>query len=59
MHVELLNFVKTVPCMVMISGYESDLYTTELKNWYTYTYKSATHNGMATEWLWMNYQRKI
>lgn len=55
MHVELLNFVKTVPCMVMISGYESDLYTTKLKNWYTYTYKSATHNGMATEWLWMNY----
>jgi hypothetical protein len=41
--------------MVMISGYESDLYTTKLKNWYTYSYKSATHNGMATEWLWMNY----
>jgi DNA adenine methylase len=59
MHVELLSFLKTVPCMVMISGYESELYTTALKNWYTYTYESATHNGMAIEWLWMNYPSPI
>ena len=25
-HIELLNVIKSIPCMVMISGYESSLY---------------------------------
>ena len=41
--------------MVMISGYESSLYEESLKGWHTYFFKSATHHGMATEWVWMNY----
>jgi hypothetical protein len=55
MHADLLKLLKTLPCMIMISGYESGLYTKMLGGWQTYKYKSATHNGMATEWVWMNY----
>ncbi len=41
--------------MVMISGYQSKLYTEVLKDWHTYFFPAATHHGMATEWVWMNY----
>ncbi|MBA7538046.1 hypothetical protein ES705_30320 [subsurface metagenome] len=54
-HIELLKVIKCLPCMVMISGYESSLYEESLKGWHTYFFKSATHHGMATEWVWMNY----
>lgn len=54
-HIELLKVIKSLPCMVLISGYESELYKDSLKDWYTYCFKSKTHHGMATEWVWMNY----
>jgi len=54
-HKELLNVIKSIPCMVMISGYESSLYMKSLNNWHTYSFQATTHNGMATEWIWMNY----
>ena len=41
--------------MVMISGYESPLYRESLKSWPTHSFLAATHHGMATEWIWMNY----
>lgn len=55
MHIQLLELLKTLPCMVMISGYESTLYNEVLGDWNTYTYQSSTHHGFATEWVWMNY----
>jgi DNA adenine methylase len=54
-HIELLEVLKTLPCMVMISGYESPLYKESLKSWQTHCYQAACHHGVATEWLWMNY----
>jgi site-specific DNA-adenine methylase len=54
-HVELLEVIKRLPCMVMISGYESDLYQEMLKGWHVKKFQSKTHSGVATEWLWMNY----
>lgn len=54
-HVELLEVIKTLPCMVMISGYESDLYKEMLKGWHIHTFQAKTSMGVATEWLWMNY----
>ena len=41
--------------MVMISGYKSQLYMDSLKGWNTHSFQSTTHNGTATEWIWMNY----
>ncbi|MGD9202540.1 MAG: DNA adenine methylase [Chitinispirillia bacterium] len=54
-HIELLKVLQCLPCMVMISGYHSNLYKESLKGWHTYSFQSATHHGMSTEWVWMNY----
>ncbi len=58
-HMELLGVIKSLPCMVMISGYESTLYTQNLKGWHTHSFQAKTHHGMATEWIWMNYPSPI
>ena len=41
--------------MVMISGYESDLYKEILKGWNVHTFQSIVRGGVNTEWVWMNY----
>ena len=38
-HIELLKVIKRLPCMVLISGYESSLYKESLRDWYTYCFK--------------------
>ena len=54
-HIKLLEVIKSLPCMVMISGYESSLYEKSLKGWHIHSFQAATHHGIATEWIWMNY----
>jgi DNA adenine methylase len=54
-HIELLEVIKSLPCMVMISGYESALYREFLKGWHTHFYKVGCQHGIAIEWAWMNY----
>lgn len=54
-HIELLETIKQIPAMVMISGYESELYKTYLHDWNSYSFQAKTHKGMATEWIWTNY----
>lgn len=55
-HIKLLASLKRLPCMVIVSGYWSQLYVDELAGWRTHTFEAQTRRGMATEWLWMNYQ---
>ena len=54
-HVELLELIQSLPCMVMLSGYESTLYKQYLKGWHTYCFQAFANHHMATEWIWMNY----
>lgn len=55
-HRDLLRLLKSLSCMVAISGYASDLYFRELKGWHHVTWLSVTRSGrVATEYLWMNY----
>lgn len=55
-HAALLDIIKRLSCMVMISGYYSDLYATELAGWRTATFSAQTRGGRpATEWVWMNF----
>lgn len=54
-HIELLKLIKSLPCMVMISGYKSPLYIESLKKWYHHSFQAKTHHGTAIEWIWMNY----
>ena len=58
-HSELLEVLKTLSCMVMISGYESTLYKESLKGWHTHSFRAVCHHGVATEWLWMNYRNPV
>ncbi len=58
-HKELLEVIKTLPCKVIISGYESTLYKESLKGWHSHVFQAGCHHGMGTEWLWMNYPAPV
>jgi len=59
-HTQLLLVLKSLPCMVAVSGYWSSLYAEMLQGWRSITFQSRTRSGrMATEWLWMNYPEPI
>ncbi len=55
-HQELLHFLRDLPCMVMISGYPSELYSRLVGNWHRITFNGISHAGRRTEALWMNFR---
>jgi site-specific DNA-adenine methylase len=59
-HKRLLKLLKSLDCMVMLSGYWSDLYEKELKDWRVVSYNSVTRSGdVVREYLWMNYPEPV
>ena len=57
-HQELLRLLKSLPCMVMISGYHSALYARELAGWRVVEIPSVNRRGKPTvEVLWCNFPR--
>jgi DNA adenine methylase len=59
-HERLLKLAKSIPAMVAISGYHSELYARELKDWRSINWQQVTRGGkMATEFLWMNYAQPL
>lgn len=55
-HIALLDVVVRLPCMVMVSGYESELYSDRLSSWRVVRYRTMTRGGrMAAECLWCNF----
>lgn len=55
-HAELLELLLSLPCMVMVSGYASDLYARKLSGWRVETFQAMTRAGrMATESVWLNF----
>jgi DNA adenine methylase len=59
-HVKLLTALKSLNCMVMVSGYYSDLYAGELHSWCTATFTTTVRSGaQVTEHVWFNYLRPI
>lgn len=54
-HIALLNLLRTLPCAVMISGYDSDLYNELLSDWRRVTFNAKTHAEVRQESVWMNY----
>lgn len=56
-HLELLSILKTIPAMVMISSYWSDLYFETLQGWRLIDFPAATRSTFPMkEYLWMNYK---
>ena len=59
-HQQLLASISNLGCMVMISGYWSEMYADALCGWRTSTFKTRTRGGnTATEWLWMNFPEPL
>ena len=59
-HYELLRLLKTLPAMVMISGYPSELYSRELRSWKTATFNATNRAGTPIiEFVWFNYSRPL
>lgn len=54
-HEQLLHTLGAVPCKVMISGYDSDLYNDMLHGWRKVTFMAKTHTDLREECVWMNY----
>lgn len=54
-HTSLLTMAAALSCMVMISGYESDLYAKALKRWWVHKFPAMTRGGLRTECLWCNF----
>ncbi len=55
-HVRLLDIIKGLTCMVMISGYWSEMYHSALATWRVDKFTTTTRGGgQATEYLWMNF----
>lgn len=57
-HLRLLRLLTTLPCNIMISGYTSELYETELAGWQKVSFPAKTHVDVREESVWMNFQPK-
>jgi len=54
-HKQLLSVLVTLPCIVMISGYRSSLYTTMLQGWSLVEFTTGSRQGKVTECVWTNF----
>jgi hypothetical protein len=54
-HSALLAMIKPLPCMVMISGYWSELYADALSDWRFFKVPAMTRGGLRIEHVWCNF----
>lgn len=54
-HETLLDLIKTLPCKVMISGYDSAQYRRALADWRVASFNAMTRGGLRREFVWMNF----
>lgn len=55
-HIRLLETIKSSKAMIMISGYQSELYEEALKDWYRYEFDYKAEMGSRRkEIIWTNY----
>ncbi len=54
-HKDLLNYVITLPCSIVISCYDTGLYSSMLAGWNKAHVKSMTRGGVRTETIYFNY----
>lgn len=56
-HIILLDYLCTLKCNVIISGYHSKMYEEKLKGWNIHTFKAKTHVDVREECIWFNYNK--
>ncbi len=54
-HVRLLELLRSLPCFVVVSSYENDLYAGMLRDWRTVSFPGDSHTGPRTEFAWLNF----
>ena len=54
-HKRLLDLAKSIKANIMILGYMSPLYLSMLKGWRVKSWQVQTRQGIALEFLWMNF----
>ena len=58
-HMELLQIIKQSSSMIILSGYDNELYNKELSDWYTDSVTAQAQFGKRrTEKLWMNFSQQ-
>lgn len=55
-HERLIACLCTMPCMVMISGYDSELYRSLLGGWTRVSFRAKTHTDVREESVWLNFE---
>ncbi len=55
-HERLLTQLLKLPCMVMVSGYQNDMYDDILSDWQKTSFSAKTHTGIREECVWFNYE---
>jgi DNA adenine methylase len=58
-HRALLEYLRALPCNVMVSSYPNSLYEENLRGWNAITFQGTSHTGRRTEVLWMNFRAGI
>lgn len=54
-HEHLLAVLQRSPCMVMLSGYDNELYNDTLAGWRKETFFAKTHTDVREECVWINF----
>lgn len=59
-HIRLLEILRALPCMVMVSGYDSPLYRRILHDWRVASFPAQTRSGRtAMEFVWLNFPEPV
>ena len=59
-HWDLLEILIRLPCLVMVSGYWSEIYEDRLRDWRWMTFQTTNRAGrVTTESLWMNFPEPL
>jgi DNA adenine methylase len=54
-HVALLDVLAKLPCRVMLSGYDSQMYNERLNQWRKVSFAAKTHADVRQECVWLNF----
>lgn len=54
-HVALLHVLRSLPCRVMVSGYDNPIYRDLLADWSVNAFLAQTHRGVREERVWFNF----
>jgi site-specific DNA-adenine methylase len=55
-HERLLETLLSLPCMVMISGYDHEIYGRRLAGWNRHSFDAVTQAGLRSENIWFNFE---